>query len=648
MAKFFEHQDRARRVTRSLIPLILVSVVPVFLASYVPGLLIYVFIAVYTQSRAMLSRLDWWMPDVFLVTTAVTLVMLVTAGLIKTYQLSKGGRAVAESMNARAVRYHQASPRERQLLNVVAEMALAAGIPMPRVYILEEEPAINAFAAGYTPRDAVVVVSRGCLEELDRDELQAVVAHEVSHILNGDTRLNMRLMAIVYGLVVYHVAGNRMIEESRTDDGRVNGYLYAMGVVVSGAGALGSWMGKAIKGSINRQREFLADASAIQFTRNSDAVVRVLKKIGGHPSHSYIKNARAEEISHLFFSSSGFLSTQARRQLLNSHPPLDERVRRYEPAFSGRFEAYVPRKERLRFDLIADEPLGEGEKLKGEQRSIYGKVFHISAENLLRWMNASEQDRLDTVRQMLRQIPAPLHAAAVEDDPAPFVCALFLEAHPEIRRRQLQALYQQMPEAIADEVARLAPHMDELPAEMRLPLFDLCVPGLRQIPYDKVRVLLVAVDAMIEVDERATLFEVALRHLVRFFGGLDTGDGRFKITQFHALRPLNRHVNVILSALAHLGHQDEAEAEQAHRAGLAQLQGLPALTLLKSEECDLVKVGEAMEVLGQLTPKLQQAFFTACVHCVAADETVTAGEAELLRALGHVLDCPLPPMAATA
>ena len=217
-------------------------------------------------------------------------------------------------------------------------MAIASGTPTPPVYMMQEEPGINAFAAGFTPSDAVVGVTRGCVGQLSRDELQGVIGHEFSHILNGDMRLNIRLMGVLFGILVVGLIGSILLRsslygsalQSRSSRGNSTQVLLIIGGVLMLVGFIGTLVGNLIKASVSRQREFLADASAVQFTRNPSGIAGALKKIGGFEAGSEMMNPHAPESSHMFFGravSSGFNS------LFATHPPLEERIARLDSSW---------------------------------------------------------------------------------------------------------------------------------------------------------------------------------------------------------------------------------------------------------------------------------------------------------------------------
>ena len=328
---FFEHQDKARKNTKVLVVYLVIAVVCIIASVYLASLLIFYGANVKQQQPGVPPpELVLWDPKLFLYVVLGTLGVVIIGSLYKTAVLAKGGSAVAESLGGRLLNPNTTHPDERKLRNVIEEMAIAAGVPVPKIYVLDEENGINAFAAGHTPGDAAIGVTRGCMTLLNRDELQGVIGHEFSHILNGDMRLNLRLMGIIFGILCLAVIG-RVLIYSR--GGRDRNPLKRPGLALIVIGAIGVFFGWLIQAALSRQREFLADASAVQFTRNPAGLSGALQKIGG--AGSQVESAHAGEASHMFFGNGlgkPFLGALA------THPPLDERIRAIDPGWDGEFK----------------------------------------------------------------------------------------------------------------------------------------------------------------------------------------------------------------------------------------------------------------------------------------------------------------------
>jgi len=331
--RFFEHQRLARRQTRILVLLFILALAAIVVAVNLVAALFWIWM----QGKGL--RGPHAFPQWFFITnTAITAGLILGGTLIELFNLREGGDVVARMAGGRPLQPGTRNLREQRLQNVVAEMALASGIKCPVVYLLNQEQSINAFAAGYDPDQAVVVLTQGALDRLTRDELQGVVAHEFSHILNGDMRLNVRIIGVLFGIQMIAGFGEHLIgsarnfafatrREERSPPFKV--LLLALGVALFVTGYIGVIFGRMIRAGVSRQREFLADASAVQFTRNPDGIGGALRKIGGLGRRgtpgSHIQHHNAEQLSHLFLGAprSGLVSG-----LMASHPPIRERLRR--------------------------------------------------------------------------------------------------------------------------------------------------------------------------------------------------------------------------------------------------------------------------------------------------------------------------------
>jgi Zn-dependent protease with chaperone function len=293
---FFEHQDRARQNTQQLIGLFSLSIAVMIMAIYIATLFLF----------RMAPRV-WWHPGLFLYVAGMTIIAIAVGSVYKIACLREGGSVIAEELGGRLLIPEMADEQGQQLLNIVEEMAIASGISVPSVYLLERETSINAFAAGFTPNDAVIGVTRGTLQHLNRDELQGVIGHEFSHILNGDMRLNLRLVGLLHGILFIYLTGEllwRIRGSSREDKGLP---LWAFGLALMAIGGIGLFCGRLIKAAVSRQREFLADASAVQFTRNPNGLTGVFQKL--ERMDSRLISPGAEAASHMFFGKICFLPT---------------------------------------------------------------------------------------------------------------------------------------------------------------------------------------------------------------------------------------------------------------------------------------------------------------------------------------------------
>src|ERR1022692_718183 len=330
---FFERQDQARRNTKLLVVYFVLGVAMLILAVYAATLAIFTGVASRHHHRYDEQvQMVLWNPQLFLGAAVGTLAVIALGSGFKTLELAQGGSTVATMLGGRLVDPTTANPDERKLRNVVEEMALAAGGPVPQIYLLPDEHGINAFAAGHSTSDAVVAVTAGAVKLLSRDELQGVIGHEFSHILNGDMRLNLRLMGVIFGILCLAVIG-RVLLYTRSSNSKDKNPLPLLGLALLVIGWIGVFFGRLIQAAVSRQREFLADASSVQFTRNPAGLSGALQKIGG--VGSLIESPHAGEANHIFFSDG---LGKPFFQMMDTHPPLAERIRAIDPSWDGKFK----------------------------------------------------------------------------------------------------------------------------------------------------------------------------------------------------------------------------------------------------------------------------------------------------------------------
>lgn len=323
---FRAQQQRARRLS---VVLVFFFIAMVAIISLLLGVLIAIFLG---GGPAGLEevRLE---PGHAIAIALVIMAVIVGAALFRIAGFGGDGARVAVSLGGEEVTEDTQNPFRKRYLNVVEEMAIAAGLPRPRAFVIKHEQGINAFAAGSSPEQAAIGVTHGALAKLNREELAGVVAHEMAHIANHDTRLNMRLMGMVFGLVVLYTMGRTLLRSSlfmrRGRDNRGAAPILAIGLGLVALGLLGVFAGRILQSALSRRREYLADATGVQFTRNPTGLANALKKIGATSAGSHVDNAHAEEARHMFFAQ----ATGSFAGLFSTHPPLIERIRALDPQF---------------------------------------------------------------------------------------------------------------------------------------------------------------------------------------------------------------------------------------------------------------------------------------------------------------------------
>ncbi len=651
---FFEHQEQARKKTGRLVILFGLTVLAIIAACYFPGLVVAAAIdAKITDQEGFVF--NWWRWDVLACVAAITVVVIAIGSLWKTHTLSGGGAVVATEMGGKLVNPHTDDPDERKLLNVVEEIAIASGVAVPLVFVLNEEKGINAFAAGYTPNDAAVAVTRGCLQLLNRDELQGVIAHEFSHVLNGDMRLNIRLIGIVFGIlalavvgktILYSMAHGTRVRSSRQGGGAIVAIM-VLGGLLCVIGYIGVFFGRIIKAAVSRQREFLADASAVAFTRNPDGLAGALKKIGGYKHRAHVLAPAAEEASHMFFGnamSESVLFANA----MSTHPPLAERVHRIDPSFTGEFPKVKPPKARPASRKKAGKKAGAKAATMG---FLAADTLHVDPGQIVNRVAVPTIDHLAYGAELIAAMPSPVRSAAHDAVGAvATVFALLLDSDEGERSRQIAILRKYSEPVYVEEMLRLAAKVAEVHPGVRLSLAGLTVPALRGLTPTQYEAFRKNVVRLVVADRKISIFEFALqklllRRLAASFGKANRKDVRYK-----AFSPLLPDCVLVLSFLARAGHDDVAAAGRAFQKASSRLPKTEttAPTIVPPEQCDFKALDLALDHLALASPIIKQRVVDACARCVLADGTVTVKEAELLRAVTDTLDCPLPPFLPSA
>jgi Zn-dependent protease with chaperone function len=649
---FFAHQEQARRRTGQLILYYGLAVAMIIVVIYL--VLGFAFGSFYDEETQAVATL--WLPELFLLTAVAVTAVIGLGTLYQVYALSSGGAAVAEMLGGRLVPAATRDPLERRFLNVVEEMALASGVPMPRAYVLDDEGGINAFAAGHNTTDAVVAVTRGCLETLNRDELQGVVAHEFSHILNGDMKLNLRLIGVLYGILLVSIIGYMMFRmagvfgggrRSSSRDNKNGGGAAALAIMLAGLGIwligyIGVFFANLIKSAVSREREYLADASAVQFTRNPDGLGGALKKIGARTTGSRVTSTRAAEASHLFFAEG---VGHAWLNLLATHPPLIDRIRRLDPNFDGKFDRIrlnpeAPAEATTRPSPTRARPI-QAAGLAGA--SAAAATAQVPMESLSQQVGTQGSEYLEFVQQFIEILPPDLRDASRSPREARAVAfALLLSADPKTRRQQLELLQSRCGQPCREKAESLLPLILQVPRSGYLPLGDLAMGTLRQMAADEYETFRSTAMALAAADEQIDLFEYAfLRMMVR---RLDSafGKGRKPGALITRLADARGECLVLLGGLAYYG-QPEAGARKAFQIGAGKLFG-QAVEMPAAAACTLKQVDEALARLADLRPTLKEAVLDACGLCAGHDGQVTVEEADLLRAVADALDCPVPPL----
>lgn len=636
---FFEHQDQARKRTGLLIFLFILAVITLIVMT---TLLVAAFFGVIgaEQGQTAQSFVSQLNPQNFGMVSLGVLGVVGGGTLFKLSQLSGGGKVVAQMMGGTLVDFNTATTSdERKLLNIVQEMAIASGTPVPPVYVMQEERGINAFAAGFKNSDAVIGVTRGCIEALNRDELQGVIAHEFSHILHGDMRINIRVMGILHGILIIGLIGYQLIDKmwymgsSRRDNnnGAIGIIALAVGLIVIGFG--GIFFGNLIKAAVSRQREYLADASAVQFTRNPDGIANALKKIGGYSHSTMMHNSNTEEASHMLF---GAGTKRLVGGLFATHPPLHDRIRRIDKQWDGKFLAPEP-----------EQPKQESKTEKPSARDALDKLTGaaaaaILAEQALNNIGNPQPEHIEQAQETIEGLPDDWHQLAQDKLGARAVIyALLIDNDANIAQHQ----YHHIQNLDADSLQitqQLQQTRSQLEDEYRLALVDIALPQLGKMHSERFEEFSQLVDALIRADQRISLFEwclfaILMHYLKPLRTGLSEPESRYR-----DLESVKNHCQKLFSILAIAGNT--AEQREAAFNAARDKADLPTLTMLPAKALGITQMNDSLEELNKLYPLAKPKLLKACVACICADGEITTTEAELIRAIGDTLDCPIPPI----
>ena len=600
----------------------------------------------------------------------IAVAVVVVIGLCSAYRvasLAGGGAAVAREMNAVEVPADTTNPQWQRLRNVIEEVAIASGVPVPEIYVMQDEAGINAFAAGYTPTDAAVCVTQGCLDKLNRDELQGVIAHEFSHVLNGDMRLNIRLMGLLFGIMAIWVVGRFLMwggyfglgddnSGGRRRGGGSSGQVALAGIALLAIGAIGVFFGRLIQAAVSRSRESLADASAVQFTRQTSGIAGALKKIAVFEEGSALQAPRKDEVRHMLFGDAEESSWFA------THPPITARIKALEPGFKPEeLDAYVKQwlaagNDPDRIELRATEQPWEkavhnfaradGDVDIGGAVPARGAELAITAAAVAAQVASPGTDDYQAAAGLHAQIPAALAAAARDPRGAPAVVfALAVSEHPDLQVQQVQSVARAFDPALGGAVQNLVPRMAGLHPMLRLPLAQLAFPMLKRRPRPEVDRFVKTLDGLIHADGRVDLDEYCLAKLVQaqVVAALDPAAG-FKAGTLK-LVDAQDELRDLAALLAHFGNDDDETAQRAFQAAMHD--ALPGASVLYALPEDWqAALDRALATLDRLAPEGKQLTVRALTRSIAADGKVTVAESEMLRVVCAVLGCPLPPLLA--
>jgi Zn-dependent protease with chaperone function len=647
---FFEAQDSARRSTMLLIFLFVLAIV--FLLALSNFIVFeFLYFVEYETLTFSLSQLELVFDSNLSILISAAIIGFICLGsLYKLVQLSAGGSAIAQYLGGVIIPRSSSDPLHKKILNIVEEMAIASGTPVPQVYILNER-GINAFAAGWKTTNVVIGITQGALERLTRDELQGVIAHEFSHIFNGDMRLNIRLIAILHGILMIGMLGRmilrslRYVRTSRNSKGGGQAVLVILGIggALAVVGYSGTFFGNWIKSLISKQREYLADASAVQFTRSSEGIANALKKIGGAVPGSALLTASVDEYSHAYFAKG---DTGLSFFSFSTHPPLKQRILRIQPSWDGKY--IFDQRKPLRDSETEKQQATDNKRKKTFATSIAAGagmgVALNDAMNALDNIGDVTKEQVDAAYAWHKQLPDAVRAHAENPYGAQaLILALLLDENVDIKKQQYAVLNKVIGELHTKNVKQVQQDVAELARSQTLSLIDLTLPTLREMTVEQYQRFKLCLQQLIKADKRVDLREWIIQRVVVQHLDEQYGHRKKPVAKYFVLGSAKYASELMLSFLAYLEHKDQQQAQQAFDGARSSISA-GALSLLPKEAISLDSLNEAMDELEFLKPPLKKRFLQACVSCISHDGKVTIQAYELTRAIASCLDCPMPPV----
>ena len=653
---FFEHQAHAKAASRRLLLLFMLIC---FIFISLVNSVFYIFIRLFEkvpsvagESSGLMDFVSWQFSVDGLIASSISIFIIGVGCVSRWLELRKGGNGLAIKIGARSLGFASNVEKEQQLINVVEEMAIASGVTTPGVYVLDHEKSINAFVAGYSFQDSALVVTKGLLDNMNRDELQAVVGHEFSHILHGDNRINIRLLVLVAGFVWVIELGRMMMVDSYSRHrygakhwgfnswnkpaNKDSGAVFFIGIPLMIAGYIGLFFGMFLRTAISRKREYLADASAVQFTRNPDALASALNVIKEHNQHGFLKMARAEEVSHMC------ISPTKRYTWFATHPPIENRINVIDSTFFTRFKSRVRKKDKQK----------EKEQKKNEMKQVASSIYQADVTRLQYEGNQHLHDvigtmtmvNLDYAISLHEQMPFEFRQALKDPEKAKIILLyLLLDDNEQIRQQQQAWLLEQYPDAV-NYVKTLTLLSSSLQERLAIPLVELLIPLLKTLDPEVQKGLLEQVLVLAKWDKKLNLFEICLYSLLKQSFSEVLPD-----RSSHSIKKINvvaYEFNCIVSSLIHNTGSAENEKQALHQRMLnvfTMKQG----ALIAEKELTAKKLYLTLKKLSSLSPMLKRSLMDVCGDIVLHDGIVRAQEYQALKLMSLVLTCPMPALPLT-
>ncbi|KEI70185.1 M48 family metallopeptidase [Endozoicomonas elysicola] len=627
---FFQHQEKARTQTRYLLALMALAVLSLILAINC----IYAGYAALQKQEPFLNHFTW---ETFIISSAVVISTVLLASVTKTVMLAHGGgKAVAESLGAMRVKPSTNNRYERRLLNVVEEIAIASGTPVPPVYLLHGERGINAFAAGVRLNNAVIGITKGAMEQLSRDELEGVIAHEFSHIINGDIRLNMRLIGIVFGITMLTDVGYHLYRHGYYSRSKQAGYFYIVGIGMMLVGYIGAFFGNIIRASVNRTREYLADASAVQYTRDNEGLASALKKIGGAVYGSNLDSGAAMECSHMMFGSA---FTGSFWNLFATHPPLDNRIRKLTPNWNGQY--ITPKAIEIEKKPVNTE---SSKSVPGPDMAVAGVASALSAS--VSAIGAPKASHIKYARSIVGGMP-PMLSEAIHHSNSAYrvIMALLLDDAPAVLKKQCDLITRIFPQEVLTKTLELHGQLENARLlNDRLSILEMTLPTLKMLNVDQQERLKKVLLMLATADGKTTVMEWSLITIVdHTLPKKKKTDNVFRSEKYRSVKQLSGEVSLLVKALVGMSGMSVEDKRSCYTKTIKGL----GITITK-EKVSFKALSQGLKKIALLRAEAKEQLLKALCQCIEHDGEVAMEEAQALRAIAVVMECPVPPLVAQA
>ena len=632
---FFESQAERRAQTYRLVVMFLVAVVALVVMTNLLIMGVFGFLTLGDEPLTLAhlkSQFDW---QVFSFVGVLVATVVLIGSVYKVNELGTGGKVVAQSLGGTLITHSTKVHEYRVLLNVVEEMAIASGTPVPPVYVLKDENGINAFAAGFTVDDAVIGITQGAIECFNREELQGVIAHEFSHIVHGDMRLNIRLMGVLHGILLIGLIGYHLLDatrgSSRSKDGN---QLALLGLGLMAIGYSGTFFGNMIKASVSRKREYLADASAVQYTRNNTGIANALKKIGGYTDGSYMSASEAPSASHMFFAN----GIQSKLQsVFATHPPLDKRIKVLQPGWLGKFPK-VKRGQGLKSEIAGVAGFSESTVTASEGAAVTSPIDDLSST-----VGQLTGTHIERAQACVSSIPSSIKQHIYTLDGArAFIYGLLID--PVVTNdtyfKQWSYLEKNISQDSFECLELMYDDIRQLSPALRLPLIEIALPQLRSmLKIDYLR-LMDNLEWLIDADGKRDLFEWSVERIVGHYLKVQFYGADYEVIKYHSMNAVKEQLEIILSVL--FQHFVEPNQQLLVLNRTKSVIGIDDIEILNTDLLSHGAFCEAVDKLYVLSPKLKEKVLKAIVFMVTQDKVLSIEEQETLRALADSLGCPMP------